>query len=85
MTSDEISKLPRRALATGDLVVVVGVGGLAAVPLDQLVTALVPSSAYAASNVTPDRTYDAASTTTGELANVLGTLIADLRTKGLIA
>lgn len=36
------------------------------------------------SNVTTDRTYDADSTTTDELADVLGTLISDLRTKGVI-
>lgn len=42
-------------------------------------------SAYAATNVTPDRTYDANATTTDELADVLGTLIADLKLTGLIA
>ena len=35
-------------------------------------------------NVTPDRAYDANATTTDELADVLGTLISDLRTKGVI-
>lgn len=36
------------------------------------------------SNVTTDRTYDANSTTTDELADVLGTLIADLIDKGVL-
>jgi hypothetical protein len=40
---------------------------------------------YAASNVTTDRTYNANSTTTDELADVLGTLIADLRAQGIVA
>jgi len=39
---------------------------------------------YAASNVTTDRTYDANATTIDEVADVLGTLIADLRTVGLV-
>lgn len=41
-------------------------------------------SAYTPSNVTTDRTYDANATTVDELADVLGTLIADLQTLGLI-
>lgn len=36
------------------------------------------------SNVTTDRTFDANSTTTDELADVLGTLIADLLAKGVL-
>ena len=40
---------------------------------------------YTVSNVTTDRSYDADSTTTAELADVLGTLIADLRTLGLVS
>ncbi len=39
---------------------------------------------YAASNVSTDRTYDASSTTLTEVANVLGSLIADLRTQGVV-
>ncbi|KKK59466.1 hypothetical protein LCGC14_3034110, partial [marine sediment metagenome] len=39
---------------------------------------------YTASNVSTDRTYDADATTTDELADILGTLIADLRTIGLV-
>lgn len=48
--------------------------------------AAIPSSLadYTASNVTEDRTYNADSTTTAELADVLGTLIADLQSIGLI-
>ena len=38
-------------------------------------------SAYTVSNLSTDRAYDANSTTTAELADVLGTLIADLTAK----
>lgn len=39
---------------------------------------------YSVTNLSTDRTYDAAATSTAELANVLGTLIGDLRTLGLV-
>jgi hypothetical protein len=39
---------------------------------------------YTPTNVTTDRTYDANATSTDELADVLGTLIADLQKIGLI-
>lgn len=39
---------------------------------------------YAATNVTTDRSFDADSTSTAELADVLGTLIADLRERGIV-
>lgn len=42
------------------------------------------SSAYTPTNVTTDRSYDANATTTDELADVLGTLIADLQATGII-
>ena len=42
------------------------------------------SFGYTTTNVTTDRTYDANATTTDELADVLGTLIADLKTQGII-
>jgi hypothetical protein len=41
-------------------------------------------SAYTVTNDITDRTYDADATSTAELADVLGTLIADLQTLGLI-
>lgn len=41
-------------------------------------------TAYTPTNVTADRSYNANATTTDELADVLGTLIADLQTKGFI-
>lgn len=44
-----------------------------------------PSSAYTTSNVTTDRTYDANATSTDELADVLGTLIADLKSAGILS
>lgn len=39
---------------------------------------------YTASNVTTDRSYDADATTLDELADILGTLLSDLRTFGII-
>ena len=39
---------------------------------------------YVESNVSEDRTYDADSTSTAELADILGTLITDLRTYGIV-
>lgn len=41
-------------------------------------------SAYTPTNVTTDRAYDANATTLDEIADVLGTLIADLKTAGVI-
>ena len=49
-----------------------------------LLSILSPSSAYTPSNVTTDRTYDADSTSVEELADVLGTLIADLQTANIL-
>lgn len=40
---------------------------------------------YAESNVTTDRTYDANATSLDEIADVLGTLIGDLRARGIVA
>jgi phage baseplate assembly protein gpV len=42
------------------------------------------AAAYTPSNVNADRSYDADATTVAELADVLGTLIADLQTYGLL-
>lgn len=39
---------------------------------------------FAASNVTTDRTFNADSTSTAELADVLGTLVDDLRARGIV-
>jgi hypothetical protein len=47
-------------------------------------TAGVSPPTYTETNVTTDRTYDANSTTIAELADVVGTLIADLRAIGLV-
>jgi hypothetical protein len=41
-------------------------------------------SAYTPTNVTTDRAYNANATSIDELADVLGTLIADLQTAGVI-
>ena len=40
---------------------------------------------YTVSNLTLDRAYDADSTTLAEVADVLGTLITDLKNKGIIS
>jgi hypothetical protein len=45
---------------------------------------VVRPAAYTPTNVTTDRSYDANATDTAELADVLGTLIADLQSIGLI-
>ena len=45
---------------------------------------LAVSSAYTITNVTPDRAYDANSVLIAEIADVLGTLIDDLKTAGII-
>ena len=42
------------------------------------------AAAYTPTNVTTDRSYDADATTVAELADVLGTLIADLQAYGLL-
>ncbi len=42
------------------------------------------SAAYTVTNVTTDRTYDANATSDAEIADVLGTLIADLQAKNII-
>lgn len=47
-------------------------------------TPVIRPSAYTPTNVTTDRSYDANSTTLDEIADVVGTLIADLQSMGLI-
>jgi len=47
-------------------------------------TPVVQSAAYTPTNVTPDRTYNANVTSVNELADVVGTLIADLQLTGII-
>ena len=47
-------------------------------------TPVIRPSAYTPTNVTTDRAYDANATTIDELADVLGTLIADLQSIGLV-
>jgi hypothetical protein len=49
------------------------------------VTPVVRSSAYTVTNATTDRSYDANATTVDELADVLATLLADLKLTGIIA
>ena len=42
------------------------------------------ASTYTVSNVTTDRAFDADSTTLAEIADVLGTLITDLKNRGIV-
>lgn len=44
----------------------------------------VAEATYVATNVTTDRSYDADTADVAEVADVLGTLIADLRAAGII-
>ena len=43
------------------------------------------TAAYTITNALTDRSYDANATTVDELADVLATLIADLKTKGVLS
>lgn len=54
-----------------------GIGFFAATPVAQ-------PSAYTPTNVTPDRAFDADTVAVAELADVVGTLIADLQAYGLL-
>ena len=49
-----------------------------------LLLARTVTSAYTPTNVTTDRAFDADATSTAELADVLGTLVADLKAAGVI-
>ena len=62
---------------TGGLITMKG-GIITAMDIDAIQT-------YVVSNVTTDRTYNADSTTLEEIADVLGTLIDDLRAIGIVA
>jgi len=72
---------------TGDQTSIVGITGTKA-QFNTACTdgdfAYATGQTYTPSNVTTDRTYDANSTTLDELADVVGTLIADLKTSGII-
>jgi hypothetical protein len=48
-------------------------------------TAVIQPAAYTLSNVAADRAFDAHSTTLDEIADVLGTVINDLKALGLVA
>ena len=85
------SSLPTGTAQAVDYIEILDESGTtkAKITKDGIVTAsgFVPLSGittYTASNVSTDRSYDANATTVDELADVLGTLIADLRTIGLI-
>lgn len=52
---------------------------------DALAALTAATDPYTPTNVTTDRSFDADSTTVDELADVLGTLIADLQAKDIIS
>lgn len=52
--------------------------------MHRVLTSLPRSAVYTPTNVTTDRAYDANATTLDEVADVLGTLIADLQRLGPI-
>jgi len=59
--------------------------GLAATTVQAAIDEIAdPTDVYTPTNVTVDRSYDANSTSTDELADVLGTLIADLQARSII-
>jgi hypothetical protein len=62
----------------------ISVGGAASTLGFYGATPVARSATYTASNVTTDRTFNASATSLTELANVVGTLIADLKNMGLI-
>lgn len=63
-----------------------GVVTMYAISEDGAVTQLSGATAtYTESNVTTDRTYNANATSLDELADVVGTIISDLRTRGIFA
>lgn len=47
-------------------------------------SAALPIQVYTVTNAAVDRSYDASIVLIGELANVVGTLIADLRARGIV-
>jgi len=51
---------------------------------ERVITQVAAPSAYTLTNVTTDRSYDANATTIDELADALGTLIADLQARGMV-
>ena len=54
------------------------------IKINWLIGKMSGTQTYAVTNVTTDRTYNANATTLDEIADVLGSLIADLRTIGLV-
>jgi hypothetical protein len=58
---------------------------LVATNASKALVSVAPASAYTPTNVSEDRAFNADSTSTAELADVLGTLIADLQSKGILA
>lgn len=52
--------------------------------VEQVANATTQTPIYAETNVTPDRAFNADTVTVAELADVVGTLIADLRVRGIV-
>ena len=70
------------SLVTHTITLPQDVSGTVALTTDITVDAV--AQTYTVTNVSTDRTYDADSSSVDELADVVGTLIADLKTSGII-
>lgn len=72
-------------MTAGTGITVTGNSATDTVTIASTVTGLTGTAqTYTESNVTTDRSYDANATTLDEIADVLGTLIADLRNRGIV-
>lgn len=70
---------------TGATVTGLTANRIVATDANKALTSVLPGAAYTVQNVDTDRDYNADAVALDELADVVGTLIADLRTKGIIA
>lgn len=88
--SDKWKVSQSTGLGTNDYIAVTTAGGVSLAPVGGAlgffgVTPAAKVTTYSATNVTTDRSYDANATSVDELADVLGTLISDLRGYGLLS
>jgi hypothetical protein len=80
LLDERLSRLEKAAALLGSFSAVIVDGNFAC----NGATPAAPAT-YTPSNVSADRAFDANSTTVDEIADVLGTLIADLKLTGLVA
>lgn len=79
-----VQAIPTFTLSIGDPIGSSSINEILTVDGSGNLAQITPSLAYTLTNVFTDRSYDANSTTIDELADVLGTLIADLQTRNLL-